>query len=83
MLPKVLTSSVDSSKLALTIKGILIGIIPLALFIASSSGVALVQGELNGLVEAISELIIAFGGVLSAGVTLYGLFRKIAVKFGR
>lgn len=80
-LPKFLTSSVDSSKMALTVKGILIGIIPLILFLASVNGVVLVQGELNSVVDAISVFIVSIGGTISTAITLIGLVRKIAVKF--
>ncbi|HDY66712.1 MAG TPA: hypothetical protein ENH85_02850 [Candidatus Scalindua sp.] len=65
----------------MTVKGILIGIIPLVLLIASSAGVDLAQGELSEIVEAISAVVISAGGALSAVVTLAGLVRKIAVKF--
>lgn len=81
MLPKILASSVNSNKLALTVKGILTGIIPLFLFIATSNGVDLAQGELSNIVEAISSVIVSVGGVVSAIMTFVGLVRKLAVKF--
>ncbi len=80
-LPKFLQSSVDSTKLALTVQGILLGIIPLLLFLATLFGVTLIQGELSNVAGAFSELIIAVGGAVSAFLTLYGLVRKIVVKF--
>ena len=80
-LPKLFTSSVNSEKLGLSVRGILIGIIPFLLLVASWAGVELAQGELSEIVEAISAVVISAGGALSAVVTLAGLVRKIAVKF--
>ena len=80
-IPKFLTSSVNSEKLALTVRGILIGVIPLVLFVASLIGVDLVQGELSGIADAVEAVIFSASAALSAVVTLAGLVRKIAVKF--
>lgn len=81
-IPSFLTSSADSQKLALTVKGILVGIIPLLLIVAQSQGWNLGQNDLNNFAEAVSTLIIAYGGVFSAGMVLAGVIRKIFVAVG-
>lgn len=67
--PKLLGSSKNSQELSLTIKGILLGLVPLAVIIFTSVGVDVTSGELTEIVNAIMA-------VVSAGITLYGLIRK-------
>lgn len=70
-------SSVNSKKLSLTIKGL----IPLLILIAGIKGVAISEVELTSIVDAIVA-IIGYVGVLITGIiTLYGLIRRIGVKF--
>jgi len=71
---KLLGSSVDANKLALTVKGLLVGIVPVVVLIASQFKVDLTPNELT---EIINVLFI----VVSSGITAYGLGRKIAMKF--
>ncbi len=66
--------SVDSNKLSLTIKGLLIGLIPLIIIIAKSFNVELSQAELTETIEAI---FLAVAGITTA----WGLIRKVIVKF--
>lgn len=71
MYNKLLGSSVNPEKLGLTIKGIIVGIIPIILIF---SGGKLNESDLINFVEAV-------GGAVAAGMVLYGLGRKIWVKF--
>ena len=74
--PSLLQSSVDSRNLSLTVKGFLAGLIPLALFASHYLGfVEINEGDLLAFVEAA-------GAVVSSAMVLYGVARKIAVKFG-
>lgn len=74
-------SSVDPASLSLTVKGILAGVIPVALLVAKLAGVQLPDGTLNDIVQGITDLIVAIGGVVSVVATLYGAIRKIYYEF--
>lgn len=79
--PGMLGSSVDATKLALTVKGILVGILPVALIVSKSFGLELDGTELNTIIDAIENLIITVGSVVSLAMTVVGLIRKLIVKF--
>ena len=68
-----LSSSADSQKLALTVKGILLAVVPVVLLVARSNGVDVTEGEL---VELVAQVV----AVVSAVVTLLGLGRKLKEK---
>lgn len=71
-------SSADPTRLSLTVKGILIGVIPVVLMVAPILGLNLEEGSLKDLVNAIDQAFIALFGLAAAITTLYGLSRKIA-----
>ena len=71
----ILSSSANSDKLSLTVKGILIGVLPLIIFVAGTLGVTLTELELVEVVETITT-------VLSMAVVAYGLGRKVT-KWGK
>jgi len=71
---KIIRSSVDSTKVSLTIKGVGIALIPTLIFIAGLFGFSFVEADLTGLVNAVATL-------ASAIMIVYGLVRKIAANF--
>lgn len=73
--PKLIGSSVDPEKLSLTVKGVLVGIVPVAAFLVKAySGIELDQ---NLVLEAVDQV----AKVVSATMVLLGLVRKIYVYF--
>ena len=70
---KIVRSSVDSTKVSMTIKGVGIAIIPTLIFISGVFGFSFVEADLTELVNAIATL-------ASAGLIVYGLVRKFVVK---
>lgn len=76
----ILSSSADPQKLALTVRGILLAIIPTALIAARLFDVELAESDLTSAVSAIENVIISVGGVIAAGLTLWGVARKIALR---
>lgn len=68
------TSSADPSKLALTVKGLLMAVAPLLILAFGINDV-----DYGATVNAIVSLIVGGGGIISAVVTLYGLSRKITL----
>jgi len=63
-------SSANENKLALTIKGILIGLIPVIIIVLSVLG-------LNIGTEELTDVITQITAIIAGAVTLYGLGRKL------
>lgn len=72
-IPTALQSSVNPNELSLTIKGVLLALVPVVIILARFSGLEVTETEL---VSSIEEVTI----ILSALITAYGLVRKIIVK---
>ena len=81
-IPKFLSSSVDPEQLGLTIKGLLVAIIPTVLLIAGVAHINLGQADLSQFVDATVNVVIAVSTALSAFMVLVGIVRKIAVSLG-
>ena len=72
---KLLASSKNPENLSLTIKGILLALVPIIIFIAQKNSVALSESE-------IVEIINAIAVALTSVMIILGLARKIFIKFG-
>lgn len=72
---KLLMSSSDPQKLSLTIRGLLVGIIPMILLFTN-----LTEAEINIAIDAIVQIIFWGASIVSAGQMLYGLLRKLRFK---
>lgn len=68
-LPKMLQSSTDPSKLALTVKGILLSIMPLVIALFAYFGLEIAT---NDYAQAVEQITI----ILAASITFVGLVRK-------
>ena len=76
-----LQSSVDPTKVSLTVRGVLIGFVPAIVLIANLKGWQL--GE-DGVLLAIDTFVAFLSGVLTAFAavqTLYGFARKVYLTF--
>lgn len=71
------SSSADSQKLAMTIKGLLVGTLPIAVIIINQLFQVDVGTELGQLIETIGNIIMAVGGLASVCMTGFGIVRKI------
>ena len=80
--PKLLSSSVDPQKLSLTVKGVIVGAIPVIMFLAPLFGVNLSDGILNDLAESVGNVILQVGATVSAAMVVVGVVRKILVAVG-
>lgn len=69
----VLGSSEDPTKLSLTIKSLLVALIPIVIAVAQYYSVSLNESDLTELVQQITVLV-------SAGGAIYGIGRKIYYK---
>ena len=74
-------SSAGTGYLAATIKGILIGVLPLLVLASRAVGVEIGSEELQPIINTIEGLVIAIGGVISIVITLFGLIRKVVIRF--
>lgn len=74
-------SSADPQQLALTVKGILLMVIPLVIATAKLAGVELTNEDLNAVVQVVGDIIIAVAGVVSLVMTLLGLLRKVVIAW--
>lgn len=72
--PRLLGSSVDPNKVALTVKGLLTGLIPVIIIIAKGFSIQLDESTLVTLIELIS-------GIVAGVMVVYGLGRKVVVWY--
>lgn len=80
--PKWLTSSVDPTALGLTVKGILVGLVPAVLVLAGVSHWNLGADQLNAIVDATVNVVVTASTALSTAMVLVGLIRKALVGLG-
>lgn len=72
-----LSSSSDPEKLALRVKTVLYSIIPVVTLLAKANGVELVEGDLKPYADAVENVII-FGGLIITGlIHLWGWMRAL------
>ena len=68
----ILASSVNAERISLTVKGILLAIVPVALIVAQIAGLNVAQEDLVDFIESVSAGI-------SIAIIIYGVGRKIAM----
>ena len=74
-------SSTGTGNLALTVKGILIGVVPVIILLSRMGGVEIGADDLRPTIDAIEGVIIAVGVAISAVMTLVGLIRKVYLRY--
>lgn len=72
-----LRSSKDPAKMATSVKGALLYLVPLVIIIAPMFGVNLKPDGVDTFINDIAEVVKIFFTIVSAGTTFYGLARKI------
>ena len=80
---KFLASSANPEKLSLTIRGILVGLVPIVLLVSGAMNIQMAQVELTELIDSVVRVVITITAALSAVMTAYGFIRKIVLKFGK
>lgn len=73
-----IASSVDPSKVAMTVKGILVGILPILVMIAPYFGIPI--DDLNGVIDAIVKVVEVGLTLVASVMVLFGLLRKAYLK---
>jgi len=74
---KILGSSQDSNKLALRVKSILLGLIPLVMVISGLAGWDIGEEALHNLVEMIIDGVVAGTALVAVGQQIWGWIRAI------
>jgi hypothetical protein len=74
-----LGSSVDPDKLSMTIKGIILGIIPVLAILNSWFGISIEEQGVRALADSVQSVIVAAWALWSACLVLFGLLRKAVV----
>lgn len=77
-----LSSSVDPQSLSLTVKGVLVGIVPTVIFLAPILGLDVDAGELNSLVDSVEQFVFWGATGVSVCATFWGILRKIFKRLG-
>ena len=80
--PKLLSSSVDPQALSLTVKGVIVGAIPVVGFVVQLLGINLPGDVINDLAESVGNTILQIGAAVSAIMVVIGVVRKILVAVG-
>lgn len=78
---KVFGSSADPTELALTFKGILVGLVPIAMIAVRAAGHDISQDQLKELVETVTNIVAAGGALASAMMVALGVVRKVWLAF--
>lgn len=71
-IPVILRSSADPTKVSLTVKGILIALLPAFLLVAKAQGWAFAEADAVQVIEAVTQAIAAL-------LVVYGLIRKAVI----
>lgn len=70
-----LSSSADANKISLTVKGILLSLVPIIMIMTG-----LTEAEIQPIIDTIVQIVFLATTLISAGQVLYGLMRKIYLK---
>lgn len=70
-------SSANASKISLTVKGVLLGLLPTIVYFSGILGLHTSIDILNIVVNDISMVIVELGTLISVAATVIGLIRKI------
>ena len=72
-------SSVNPQAMSLTVRGILVGIVPFAVIIAPLLGVPLTQEIADRIVDLVSQIVLNLWTFVAVLMTTYGLLRKLCI----
>ena len=76
-------SSANPEKLAATVKGLILGALPIILIVSKMLGLEIGESDVGLVVQAIENVIIYVFGTISAIIFIYGFFRKIVISLRR
>lgn len=81
LLDKALASSVNPEELSLTVKGLLVAAVPVAMIVVRAAGHNIDQSQLQAVVEASVNVVAALGALASSVMVAIGVIRKLVRAF--
>lgn len=80
---KVLASSSDPKQLSLTVRGVLVTVVPLVAVVIKVAGGELDDSSVQAIVDGVSEAVFLFGSAVSVVMMVAGLVRKVYNTFSQ
>lgn len=77
----VLVSSADPKQLSLTIKGAIVAIAPIMALVIKMAGGEISNNELETVVNAATDIVVALGSIASLAMMAFGVIRKVYYSF--
>lgn len=74
-------SSKNPENLSLTIKGLLVAVLPMLIILSKMLGFETSEGDMKAMIDMIESIIILGLGIVSSAMTIYGFGRKIYLTF--
>lgn len=73
----VLVSSRDATKLSLTVRGLLLQLVPVVMLLAQAYGIGLVEADLVAIIEGVTAIVAMGISLVGLLMTTWGLIRKM------
>jgi len=75
-------SSADAQKLSLSVKGVLLGIVPILIAVTGVAGIQIPNAEtLTSIIDLVATFLQVALGIVASVITAIGLIRKIITTF--
>lgn len=73
----VLRSSQDPERLSLTIKGLLVQLVPVMVLALQAFGISTIEADLVAIIESVTQLIAIGASAIGLLMTTWGMIRKV------
>lgn len=73
----VLRSSQNPERLSLTIKGLLVQLVPVIVLALQAFGISAIEGDIVAIIEATTELVAIVASAIGLLMTTWGMVRKL------
>jgi hypothetical protein len=80
---KLLASSSDPKQLSLTVRGVLVAVVPLVAVVIRAAGGELDDSQVQAIIDGVSEAVFLLGSAVSAVMMVAGLVRKAYNTFSQ
>ena len=80
---KLLASSSDPKQLSLTVRGVLVAVVPLVAVVIRLAGGEIGDGDVQAIIDNVSNAVFLFGSAISVIMMVAGLIRKVYNTFSK
>lgn len=80
---KLLASSSDPKQLSLTVRGVLVAVVPLVAVVIRVAGGELDDSQVQVIIDSVSNAVFMFGSAISLIMMVAGLIRKVYKTFSQ